>query len=77
MKSGILAAAMALAGATSAYAVGFHDAPNAQLFTCARNPVSRVATLAAEPSRCCDGRLQCPQFLSTTTLLKPKNDPHT
>lgn len=77
MRIGILAAAMVLTGAVSSHAVGFHGAPSAQLYTCARTPISRVATLAAQPARCCDGKLQCPQFLSTTTLLKPKLDPHT
>lgn len=77
MKTGILAAAMILAAGTTSHAMGFHSASAGRLYTCSRSPLSRVSTLAARPARCCDGKLQCPQFLATTTVLRPKHDPHT
>ena len=78
MKMGILAAALTLAAVGSpSHAMGFRAASAGQLYTCARGPISRVSTLAAQPARCCDGKLQCPQFLATTTVLRPKHDPHT
>jgi len=77
MKTGILVAAMTLAAGTASHATGFHSASAGQLYTCARGPISRVSTLAARPAPCCDGKLQCPQFLATTTVLRPKHDPHT
>ncbi len=77
MKMGILAAAMTLAAGTASHAMEFHSASAGQLYTCASGPISRVSTLAARPARCCDGKLQCPQFLATTTVLRPKHDPRT
>jgi hypothetical protein len=78
MRIGLVAAAMALFGVANAHGVGLRGAPDdAQLYLCVHNPVSRVATLAAQPVRCCEGKLQCPQFLSTTTLLKSKHAPRT
>ena len=76
MKIGLLAATMLLAAGSASHASGF-QAAKGQLYTCARGPVTHVSTLAAQPARCCDGKLQCPQFLATTTVLKPKHDPHT
>lgn len=77
MKLVILIAATTLAAGTASHAMGFHSASAGQLYTCARGPISHVSTLAAQPARCCDGKLQCPQFLATTTVLRPKHDPHT
>jgi 3-deoxy-D-arabino-heptulosonate 7-phosphate (DAHP) synthase class II len=77
MRIGLLAAVMALATATGSHAMGFHMESHGQLYTCARGPLARVSTLAATPAQCCDGKLQCPQFLATTTVLKPKHDPRT
>lgn len=76
MKISVLAAIAALAAGASCQAAGLRSAPGAQLYTCESGPLSRVAMLAV-PVQCCDGKLQCPQFLSTTTLLKPKHDPRT
>ena len=39
--------------------------------------VSRVAATVASPADCCTGRLQCAQFLSTTTVVRPAHDEHT
>ncbi len=77
MRTGFLVVAMTVIGAASGHAAAFRGVPGAQLYTCAHGPLSRVSTLAARPDQCCDGKLQCPQFLSTTTLLKPKHDLHT
>lgn len=77
MKMGLLVAAMTLAAGTASHATGFHSAAAGQLYTCASGPVSRVSTLPARPARCCAGKLQCPQFLATTTLLRPMHDPRT
>jgi hypothetical protein len=77
MKMGILVAAMTLAAGTASHATGFHPASAGQLYTCAGGPISRVSTLEARPAQCCAGKLQCPQFLATTTVLRPKHDPHT
>ena len=38
---------------------------------------SRVAATVANPQDCCTGRLQCAQFLSTTTVVRPAHDQHT
>ena len=39
--------------------------------------MSRVAATVANPADCCTGRLQCAQFLSTTTVVRPAHDQHT
>ena len=38
---------------------------------------SRVAATVADPADCCTGRLQCAQFLSTTTVVRPAHDQRT
>ena len=38
---------------------------------------SRVAAMVANPQDCCTGRMQCAQFLSTTTVVRPAHDQHT
>ena len=38
---------------------------------------SRVAATVANPADCCTGRLQCAQFLSTTTVVRPAHDHRT
>ncbi len=38
---------------------------------------SRVAAFVANPADCCTGRMQCAQFLSTTTVVRPAHDEHT
>ena len=38
---------------------------------------SHVAATVANPADCCTGRLQCAQFLSTTTVVRPAHDQHT
>ena len=77
MRTGILAAVLALAAGTTSHAMGFRSASASHLYTCARGPISRVSTRVERPAPCCDGKLQCPQFLATTTVLRPKHDPHT
>ena len=37
----------------------------------------RVAATVSRPEDCCMGRLQCSQFLSTTTVVRPAHDQHT
>ncbi len=39
--------------------------------------MSRVAATVANPADCCTGRLQCAQFLSTTTVVRPVHDQRT
>ena len=75
MRTALVAVMLSLAAATGSHAVEFRASSRGQLYTCAHGPVSRVSTFSAEPARCCDGKLQCPQFLATTTVLKPKHDP--
>lgn len=77
MKTGFLVAIMALAAAATSHAMQVRTPANTQLYTCARGGISHVSTLAARSEQCCDGKLQCPQFLATTTVLKPKHDPRT
>ncbi len=36
-----------------------------------------VAATVAKPEDCCTGRLQCSQFLSTTTVVRPAKEQHT
>lgn len=79
MKIGFLATAALLIGTISSPAATFRgSAGGTDLYTCAHSPFTRASTGAvATPANCCDGKLQCPQFLSTTTLVRPKHDPHT
>ena len=77
MGRGVLAAMLLLTAGTACQATGFRAAPTGQPFTCARNPITRVSLAAPQLAQCCDGKLQCPQFLATTTLVRPKHDSHT
>ena len=36
-----------------------------------------VAAVVAQPEDCCKGRLQCSQYLSTTTVVRPAHDQRT
>ena len=75
MKSAALAA-MVILGAASGHAMEFRTSAHAGLYTCAKGLLSRVSTRAETsalldpPAPCCDGKLRCPQFLSTTTIVK-------
>jgi hypothetical protein len=42
-----------------------------------QDDVSHVAARVADPADCCTGRMQCPHYLSTTTLVRPQHDQHT
>ena len=36
-----------------------------------------VAATVSKPEDCCTGRMQCSQFLSTTTVVRPAHEQHT
>ncbi len=38
---------------------------------------SRVVATVPDPQDCCTGKMQCAQFLSTTTLVRPAHDQRT
>ncbi len=38
---------------------------------------SRVVATVANPQDCCTGKMQCAQFLSTTTVVRPAHDQRT
>ena len=63
-----LVAASAQAGA---------PASSAQSCIVVGSGAQRVAAVVANPADCCSGRLQCAQFLSTTTVVRPAHDPRT
>ncbi|MEJ1978492.1 MAG: hypothetical protein WDN49_22615 [Acetobacteraceae bacterium] len=61
-------------------AVSAHATPvSAPGHTCivTQSGVSRVAAVVADPVDCCTGRMQCPQYLSTTMVVHPAPDQHT
>lgn len=59
-----------------AVAVEYRTPVTKQLFTCSAEGLSRVAMpLAPEP--CCEGRLRCAEFLSTSGVLRSVRDPRT
>jgi hypothetical protein len=72
MRMGLLLAAMTLAAGTAGHAAEFRAASSGQLYTCAHGPITRISVPVAPPAHCCDGKLQCPQFLATTTVVAPK-----
>ena len=74
MRIVLVAAALALVSGHGANAVELRSPVIKQLYTCAQG-VSRVSLAA--PASCCDGQMQCAQFLSTTGVLKPTRDPRT
>jgi hypothetical protein len=39
--------------------------------------MARVAAKVANPADCCTGRMQCAQYLSTTTVVRPAHDQRT
>ena len=39
--------------------------------------MQHVAATVARPEDCCSGRMQCPQFLSTTRVVRPAHNQHT
>jgi len=41
-----------------------------------QNGISHVAVTVADPADCCMGRMQCSQYLSTTTLVRPQHNQH-
>lgn len=69
----VVFAAMVIFGTASGHAMQFRAPASTQLYTCAKGPLSRVSTLPEKPAQCCDGKLQCPQFLSTTTIVKAQH----
>ena len=71
MRETLIAALFAFAALT-----GVRAAP-AQSCIAAGPGFSRVAATVANPADCCSGRLQCAQFLSTTTVVRPVHDQHT
>ena len=75
MKTGVWIAALTLAAGTACHAMDFHTVSSNQLYTCAHGPITRVSILVEPPAHCCDGKLQCPQFLATTTVVRPKHSP--
>jgi hypothetical protein len=38
---------------------------------------ARVVATVTDPQDCCTGKMQCAQFLSTTTLVRPAHDQRT
>lgn len=74
MRTVLAVLAVVLVPVGSALAVEYRTPVTKQLFTCAGGSMSRVA-LRTSPARCCDGRLRCAEFLSTTGVLKPVRDP--
>ena len=38
---------------------------------------SRVVATLSDPQQCCTGRMQCAQYLSTTTVVRPAHDRRT
>lgn len=38
---------------------------------------SRVVATVTDPQECCTGRMQCAQYLSTTTVVRPAHDRRT
>lgn len=77
MRIAVLAAMMAFPISFAAQAFE-HHAPIAQpLYACAQRNLTRVATVDANPGRCCEGQLSCTQFLATRSILKPDLDPRT
>ena len=77
MKITLAAAFMALAAASTGHGMQLRAPAQSSLYTCAKGPLSRISTLPETPAQCCDGKLQCPQFLSTTTVLKAPHASHT
>ncbi len=45
------------------------------LYTCAGHAVTRIALTTPPP--CCTGKIRCPQFLATTTLVPPSRQGRT
>ena len=74
MRTILVAAVLAWASGHGANAVELRSPVIKQLYTCAQG-VSRVSL--PTPASCCDGQMQCAQFLSTTGVLKPVRDPRT
>ena len=66
MRLTLVAAIFALA----AVSAGASPAPG-QSCIAVGDGMSRVAAVVANPAACCTGRLQCAQFLSTTTVVRP------
>ena len=50
--------------------------PSLSCVALGRGP-TRVAATVARPEDCCSGRMQCAQFLSTVTVVRPGGDQHT
>ena len=75
MRTSVWMAVMTLAVGTACHAMDSRTASSGQLYTCTHGPITRVSLPLAPAAHCCDGKLQCPQFLATTTILKPKYSP--
>ena len=73
MKTGFLITALLLLSGSVSYAMEFKSPSRGELYTCAHAAVTRISTRSQQPAQCCDGKLQCPQFLATTTVVKPKH----
>ena len=76
MRTALAILAVILVPVGSALAVEYRTPVTKQLFTCAGGSMSRVV-MQAIPARCCDGRLRCAEFLSTTGMLRSVRDPRT
>lgn len=60
----------------SAMAVEYRTPVTKQLYTCAYEGWTRVA-MRTTPEPCCEGRLKCAEFLSTSGVLRALRDPRT
>jgi hypothetical protein len=75
MKHALMMTLASFSFALSAHATSLSGAEH----TCiaVRDGVSHVAAMVADPADCCTGRMQCSQYLSTTTLVRPRHNQHT
>ena len=74
MRLSVIAAAIVnIAFATGARAEG----PLDHSCIAVGNRYQHVAATVSRPEDCCTGRMQCSQFLSTTTVVRPGHEQHT
>lgn len=71
MKTSLLTLVATLGLAASAHAAEIRIPVGKQLFTCAAPGVARISTAVEPVAPCCDGKLKCAEYLSTTSVVKP------
>jgi hypothetical protein len=75
MRKALLAAVAACAFTVSAQARS--EQPMQHGCIALGSGLSRVAATVRRPEDCCTGRMQCTQYLSTTTVMRPNGEQHT